>query len=106
MKQTIFTILLITVIGFISCRKAQVEPGIKEYDQTQIQSYIATNNITGMKRDTVGGDTSGIYYQIILPGTSTGYQYTDSISMVYSVRSFDGQFSSLDTIANHVANYV
>ncbi|MEO8884523.1 MAG: FKBP-type peptidyl-prolyl cis-trans isomerase [Mucilaginibacter sp.] len=105
MKQTIFTILLITAIGFISCRKAQVEPGIKEYDQSQIQSYITTNGITGMKRDTVGGDTSGIYYQVILPGTSTGYQYTDSISLVYTIRSFDGLYSSLDTTYNHVADF-
>jgi len=105
MKQTIFTILFFTVIGFISCRKDRIEPNIKEYDQSQIQSYIAANGLTGMKRDTVGGDTSGIYYQIILPGTSKSYQYSDSITFVYTIRSFDGLFTSLDTTLNHYSNF-
>jgi len=105
MKQSIFTILLFTVIGFISCRKDKVEPTIKEYDQTQIQSYITANGLTGMKRDTVGGDTSGIYYQIILPGTTKGYQYTDSITFVYTIRSFDGLYTALDTTINHYSSF-
>ena len=106
MKQTIFTLLLITAIGFISCRKEKVEPGIKEYDQSQILSYISANGITGMKRDTVGGDTSGIYYKIILPGNGKSYNYTDSISLVYTIHTFDGLYNSLDTTYNHLQDYV
>jgi FKBP-type peptidyl-prolyl cis-trans isomerase FkpA len=60
-----------------------------------------------MKRDTVGGDTSGIYYQTILPGkANTSYAYPDSISFVFSLSSFDGSYTSPDTTYNHYASYV
>ena len=106
MKQTIFTLLLLSTIGLISCRKTEIEKDIKQYDQEQIESYISTNGITGMQRDLSSGDTTGIYYKIILPGNGVGYEYTDSISFVYTVKTFDGLYSSLDTIANHYSMYV
>ena len=107
MRKTIFTLLLISAIGFISCRKNTVSPGIEEVDKSTILSYISAHNITGMVRDTTGGDTSGIYYKIILPGvTGSSYQYTDSISFVFSLSSFDGNYSSPDTTYNHFVGYV
>jgi FKBP-type peptidyl-prolyl cis-trans isomerase len=106
MKQTIFTLLLLSTIGLISCRKAQVDIDIKQYDQEQIQSYISANGITGMQRDLSGGDTTGIYYKTILPGNGVGYEYTDSISFVYTIKTFDGLYSSLDTITNQYSMYV
>lgn len=106
MKQTIFTLLLLSTIGLISCRKTEVNIDIKQYDQQQIDSYISTNGITGMQRDLSGGDTTGIYYKIILPGNGVGYEYTDSISFVYTIKSFDGLYNSADTIINHYSMYV
>src|SRR6185437_2055062 len=71
------------------------------------QAYIAANNLTGMKRDTVGGDTSGIYYQILLPGVAgTHYAYSDSLDFVFTLKSFDGNYQSLDTNStNHFENF-
>jgi len=107
MRKTIFTLLLISAIGFISCRKSSVSPGIEEVDKSTILSYISAHNLTGMVRDTVGGDTSGIYYKIILPGAAgKTYQYTDSISFVFSLSSFDGAYTSTDTTYNHFVGYV
>jgi FKBP-type peptidyl-prolyl cis-trans isomerase FkpA len=106
MKQTIFTLLLLSTLGLISCRKTEVEKDIKQFDQEQIESYISTNGLTGMQRDVTGGDTSGIYYKIILPGNGVEYKYTDSISFIYTLKSFDGLFNSLDTLANHYSGYV
>ncbi|WP_461453597.1 FKBP-type peptidyl-prolyl cis-trans isomerase [Mucilaginibacter sp.] len=106
MKQTIFTLLLLSTIGFMSCRKNGVEQTIAQYDQTQIQSYIKSNNLTGMQKDTVGGDTSGIYYQILSPGTGTPLVYTDQISFVFTLKSLDGLYTTSDTIANHFFGYV
>src|SRR6202012_1932971 len=107
MKQTIFTLLLISAIGLVSCRKHDNQPNIKQYDDEQIKNYIAANNITGMQKDTVGGDTSGIYYKIILPGKSdVPLGYPDNVSFVFTLRSFDGLYSSLDTIENHYQGYV
>jgi FKBP-type peptidyl-prolyl cis-trans isomerase FkpA len=107
MKQIIFTLLLITTIGLISCRKTRNDPAIKEYDQIQIQNYINANGLTSMKRDSADGDTTGIYYQILAQGSTAGpaLDYPDSISLVYTLKSFDGKYNSTDTInGNHIDN--
>jgi FKBP-type peptidyl-prolyl cis-trans isomerase FkpA len=106
MKQIIFTLLLITSIGLISCRKTKNDPDIKQNDQLQIQNYINANGLTGMK--TVAGDTSGIYYQILSQGsTTTPIAYSDSIAFVFTLKSFDGKYISVDTVnVNHVTNLV
>jgi FKBP-type peptidyl-prolyl cis-trans isomerase FkpA len=101
MKQTIYTLLLLTTIGFMGCRKANTDPDIKQYDEAQIQAYISTNALTGMSKD-----TSGMYYKIITPGTGAALKYTDSVSFVYTIHSFDGKYISSDTIANHYNGYV
>jgi FKBP-type peptidyl-prolyl cis-trans isomerase FkpA len=106
MKQNIVTLLLISVIGLVSCRKDNIELSIKQYDQQQIENYIAANGLTGMKRDTTGGDTSGIYYQIIIPGSGTPVDYPDLMTFAYTVRTFDGKYVSTDSIANHFYDYV
>ena len=108
MKQTIFTLLLLTTISFLSCRKKGLDQNIQQYDKQQIENYIAANGITGMVQDTTGGDTSGIYYQIIkhAASTDTALTYSDNISFVFSLRSFDGHYISTDTIANHYQGYL
>jgi FKBP-type peptidyl-prolyl cis-trans isomerase FkpA len=106
MKLTLFTLFLLSVIGFASCRKSSSEPDIKQYDQQQIQNYIAANGLTGMKRDTAGGDTTGIYYQIITPGTGNPIDYPDTISYVYAMHSFDNKYVVDDTVVNHYFGYL
>ncbi len=106
MKLTLFTLFLLSVIGFASCRKSSGEPDIKQYDQQQIQNYIAANGITGMQRDITNGDTTGIYYQIITPGTGAIVDYSDTISYVYAMHSFDNKFLLEDTVVNHYFGYL
>ncbi|MDB5139759.1 MAG: hypothetical protein JWR12_1675 [Mucilaginibacter sp.] len=107
MKQTIFTLLLFCVTGLLSCRKDSIQQQtIKQYDQAQIDSYISANGITGMTRDLVGGDTTGMYYKIITPGSGAPMAYTDKLSLVYTIRSFDGKYIVTDTIANHFEDYL
>jgi len=97
MKQTTFTLLLFAIIALVSCRKDKYDPTIKQFDEDQIKSYMSANGISGMQRD-----TSGIYYKIIDQGlTGSVIQYSDTISMVFTVRSIDGKYVSSDTIANH-----
>jgi FKBP-type peptidyl-prolyl cis-trans isomerase FkpA len=100
MKQTIFTFLFFTAIVLVSCRKDKYNPNIAQYDDDQITAYIKANGLTGMVRD-----TSGIYYKIITPGTGSVIQYTDSISMVYTLSSFDRKYISADTIINHFEDF-
>ena len=61
-----------------------------------------------MTRDTIGGDTTGMYYKIINPGetTSTPLDYPDKIRMVFTLRTLDGTYISSDTINNHYADYL
>jgi FKBP-type peptidyl-prolyl cis-trans isomerase FkpA len=103
MKQTIFTLLLITSIGLISCRKTQNDPNITQYDAAQIQNYISANGLTGMK--SVAGDTSGIFYQILSQGSTAGatpLDYSDSVAFVFTLKTFDGKYTSVDTVTgNH-----
>ncbi|HEY8783234.1 MAG TPA: FKBP-type peptidyl-prolyl cis-trans isomerase [Mucilaginibacter sp.] len=113
MKQTLFSFLLISAIGLASCRKDRIQLSIKQYDQQQILKYIAAQGITGMQRDLTGGDTSGIYYKIINPGTQsingtpvTPLDYPDKIAFVYTIRTLDGTFVQTDTIANHFYDFV
>ncbi|MGZ3873515.1 MAG: FKBP-type peptidyl-prolyl cis-trans isomerase [Mucilaginibacter sp.] len=113
MKQKIFTLLLISAIGFVSCRKDKNELNIKQYDDSQIQSYISAQGLTGMQRDPTGGDTTGIYYKILIPGkivppatTLVPLDYPDEVSFVFTLRTLDGSYSSTDTITNHVEDYL
>jgi FKBP-type peptidyl-prolyl cis-trans isomerase FkpA len=106
MKQTIFTLLLISAIGLVSCRKHENQPDIAQYDATQIQNYRNANGLTNMVQDTTGGDTSGIYYHIINPGSGPLLSDTNNVSFVFWLKSFDGKYSSLDTIENHYQGYV
>src|ERR1700712_1066832 len=102
MRLTFFTLLLLSIVGFVSCRKSGDNVDIKQYDAQQIQSYIAANGITGMQQDTTGHDSTGTYYKIIDQGSGPALGYADSISYVYTIKSFDGKFSVQDTVLNHV----
>jgi len=107
MKQILYTLLFLTVFGTISCRKDKFQQTIKQYDNSQILNYISVHNLTGFIRDTVGGDTTGIYYKIIRTGDKTQpIAYTTQIPFVYTVKTFDGTYASVDTINNHFYNYV
>ncbi|HTD98728.1 MAG TPA: FKBP-type peptidyl-prolyl cis-trans isomerase [Mucilaginibacter sp.] len=101
MKQILFTLLILTTIGLMSCRKNRNDIDIKQYDQQQMDAYIAANGLTGMQRDTTGGDTSGIRYKIITPGKGAQVDYPDDISAVYTEKSFDGKYIAADTVLNH-----
>lgn len=101
MKQTTFTLLFFAVIALASCRKNDTNPTLVEFDDEQIKTYMTANGISGLTRD-----TSGMYYKIITPGTGAPIEYSDNLSIVYTVRSVDGKYSSTDTIINHFQDYV
>jgi FKBP-type peptidyl-prolyl cis-trans isomerase FkpA len=112
MKKTIYPILSIFIIGIIlatglpSCRKDKIQLNIKQYDSVQIQNYIASHGLTGFQKDLTGGDTSGIYYKITVPGSGAPIQYADKLAMVYTEQTFDGTYGITDTISQHFDDYV
>lgn len=110
MKKTLTSLLMlgtagIMSAGLISCRKDKNEQTVKEYDQEQIQNYIKANGLT-MTRDLSGGDTTGMYYQILRQGKGAALDYPSDIFFVYSIKSLDGTYAVTDTVTNHAYNYV
>jgi FKBP-type peptidyl-prolyl cis-trans isomerase FkpA len=101
MKKIILSLLIAIVAGFVSCRKADTDPDINQYDEEQIQAYIKDNGITGMQRD-----ASGIYYKVLKAGTGARFQYSDSIGLVFTLHTFDGTYASTDTMSNHYTGYL
>lgn len=108
MKQKIFAFLLIVATGLSACKKTQNQPDIRAYDNEQIQKYITANGLTGFSEDITpdGTGTTGIQYKIISQGTGDTLKYSDQISLVYTVKSFDGKYISSDTISNHVNGFL
>ncbi|MVN21686.1 FKBP-type peptidyl-prolyl cis-trans isomerase [Mucilaginibacter arboris] len=99
MKQFAFAFLSVLVLAMFSCKKDY--ENIVSFDTQSIQNYISANNLTMSQGD------SGIYYQIIKPGT-TGNSLTDTDQIFYAftVKTLDGKFVSTDTVLNRVSNYV
>lgn len=106
MKRSFYVIIGFIAFGLFSCKKSSDNLTIKQFDENSIQTYISQNGLTGFKRDTTGGDTTGIYYQIITAGTGSVVNYPDLVSYVYTYHTFDGNYSTTDTIANHTNTYV
>ena len=109
MRNITFKLLILICTGFFSCRKTQNDPAITQYDDIQIQNYIKANGLTAMKRDTAGGDTTGIYYQILSQGStsSTPMDYPDTVKFVFTLKSFDGKYTSVDSLTkNHYGSFL
>ncbi len=109
MKQISFTLLVLITVGLLSCHKTANDPNITQYDNSNIQAYIKANNLTGMVRDTTGGDTSGIYYQILSQGSTAGapFAYSDTVKYVFTLKSFDGKYNSVDSLtSNHYDSFL
>ncbi|HWZ34550.1 MAG TPA: hypothetical protein VNW51_00240, partial [Mucilaginibacter sp.] len=96
MRRYTYTLLFFGLIAMMACRRNQYSPTINQYDDDQIKAYLSANGLSGFSRD-----TSGIYYKLINPGRDTALQYTSNVSMVFTVKSVDGKYTSSDTLANH-----
>jgi len=106
MKRIFYTLIVLLAVALVSCKKNNNELTIKQYDDNQIQTYIQQNGLTAMKRDTSGGDTTGIYYQILNVGTGPVVDYPSLVSYVTSYHTFDNEYSSLDTMTNHTYTFL
>jgi len=109
MKPITFTLILICAVAIVSCRKDRNNVDIKTYDQQQIQQYMSANGLTSsMQRDLTGGDTTGMYYQILTPGNTAkpAMDYPTQVSIVFTIKSFDGKYLATDTISNHYYDFV
>jgi len=106
MKRSVYFIIGFIALVSLSCKKSSDNLTIKQFDENNIQQYISNNGLTGFKRDTTGGDTTGIYYKVITQGKGSVVDYPNLVSYIYSYHTFDNGYSTTDTIANHVNTYL
>ena len=81
-------LLLVCIAGcFTACKKTESFDAEKQFtaDTTAIRNYIVANNIPAVK------DVSGVFYQIIAPGTgSVTYNASTKVTSNYEGRLLDG----------------
>jgi FKBP-type peptidyl-prolyl cis-trans isomerase len=93
---------IFAILVFASCEK-KVYQTIVELDEENIQSYIRQNNLTMLPF----GKT-GMYYQVLEEGNGKELNYSEIVPLVYTLKTHDGSFSSLDTfsVINRYADYL
>nr|WP_294794464.1 FKBP-type peptidyl-prolyl cis-trans isomerase [uncultured Mucilaginibacter sp.] len=76
-KYLLFFCLIITVLA--ACKKSEkFDAGAQaKLDDTQITTYLTTKNISAVK------DASGLYYQIITPGSAAKPTATSGVYIIY-----------------------
>jgi FKBP-type peptidyl-prolyl cis-trans isomerase len=91
--------LLLTIL--FSCQKEYET--IDVLDDRNVQEYIKLNKINMQEYQ-----GTGIYYQVVTPGTGAEVQYSDRIPALITMRSLDGKYVSVDTfsIANRYYNFL
>lgn len=97
MKKYLLVFAVFTIL-FSACKKstttATVDPAVQaKIDDDKIQAYIKANNINAVK------DASGLYYQIITPGSGTNPTVNSTVRVAYTGKLLDG--TQFDTSANY-----
>jgi FKBP-type peptidyl-prolyl cis-trans isomerase len=97
MKRSIL-LLTLFIVAFSSCKKENSFDPAKQAatDDAAIQAYIKANNITATK------DPSGVYYQVITPGTGNYPNINSLISGAYSGKLLNGTVFDSGPLDNDV----
>src|SRR5690554_3628020 len=88
-----YTFAFLVVFLFSACEKKDYQT-IKELDEVNISNYIQKNNINVRQYE-----ESGIYYSIIEEGTGQELDYEKRVPLVYTLKTLDGTYSSIDTFS-------
>jgi FKBP-type peptidyl-prolyl cis-trans isomerase FkpA len=91
LTYTLPAIILISIIA--ACQK-DYEP-IEVLDSRNVATYIQKNNLNVTEYE-----DSGVYYQVLEPGTGPEVDYSDQVPVILTIKSLDGQYVALDTFAN------
>ncbi len=100
MKKSLLFLAVFTIL-FSACKKSDssstVDPAVQaKIDDDKIQAYLKANpSITATK------DPSGLYYQILVPGSGTAPTVKSTITVAYTGKLLDG--TQFDTNPNFTA---
>ena len=94
-----YLLVLTLFVAFSSCSKDSFDPTKQAAkDDAAIQAYISANNITATK------DPSGVYYQVIIPGTGAYPTASSLITCNYTGKLLNGTVFDSGPINNDPLN--
>lgn len=93
-----FCACMLALAGLSGCTKTY--PTIAEVDAQVVTNYIQSNNLSVQQY----GQT-GIYYQITKIGTGSNIDYSTQIPLIYTIKTLDGTYASIDTFNNRYGGY-
>jgi len=80
-------LLSFVIVAISSCKKDSFDATKQAAtDDAAIQAYLKANSITAIK------DPSGVYYEVVTPGTGAYPTATSTVSVNYSGKLLDGSF--------------
>ncbi|MHB1178756.1 MAG: FKBP-type peptidyl-prolyl cis-trans isomerase [Daejeonella sp.] len=95
-KYAVPGFLLLSI--FVACKKGYETVDV--IDDRNLTTYIQQNklNVTEYK------DT-GIYYEVLEPGTGPNVEYSEELPLIFTKRSLDGKYVSTDTFSINNRDY-
>jgi FKBP-type peptidyl-prolyl cis-trans isomerase FkpA len=93
--------VFLSFIILVSCQKEYET--IDVIDDRNVQEYIQQNKLNVSEYQ-----STGIYYQVVAPGTGPEVQYSDMVPAIITTRSLDGKYLSIDTfsVSNRYYNFL
>jgi FKBP-type peptidyl-prolyl cis-trans isomerase FkpA len=84
--------VFLSLVIFASCKKEYET--IDVIDDRNIQEYIQKNKLNVLQYQ-----QTGIYYEVLTPGTGPVLDYSDMVPAIITTRSIDGTYASIDTFS-------
>lgn len=93
--------VFLSIVILASCKKEYET--IDVIDDRSVQEYIQQNKLNVQQYE-----SSGIYYQVVSPGTGPVVEYSDMVPAIITTRTLDGKYLSIDTfsVSNRYYNYL
>ena len=97
-----FLLLSVLFLGLASCKKDSFNAAKQAAtDDALIKTYIAQNNITAIK------DPSGVYYQVLTPGTGAYPTVNSNVTVSYEGQLLDGTvFSPTSSLTSSLVSLI
>lgn len=83
-----------TLLAVLAAGCTKEYASIEDQDAQAIQSHISKNNLTAQQYQ-----STGIWYQVVRPGTGAALNNTVKTPVIVSIRGINNAFSALDTFA-------
>ncbi len=91
--------LLLSIL--VACEKEYET--IDVIDERNVTAYIKQNNLNMLEYQ-----ETGVYYQVVSPGTGADVEYSQRLPLIFTIRSLDGKYVATDTfsVGNRYYNFL